>query len=58
MLGQFDRTQGGEMYLVEDEVSGRFGGPQSGALSFVTQTTLSVDDTAKVIDALRQRFPL
>jgi 4-hydroxy-3-methylbut-2-enyl diphosphate reductase len=26
-------------------------------LSFVTQTTLSVDDAAKVIDALRQRFP-
>ena len=26
-------------------------------LAFVTQTTLSVDDTAKVIDALRQKFP-
>ena len=26
-------------------------------LAFVTQTTLSMDDTALVIDALRQRFP-
>ena len=27
-------------------------------VSYVTQTTLSVDDTAKVIDRLRSRFPL
>ena len=27
-------------------------------MAFVTQTTLSIDDTAKVIDALRQKFPL
>ena len=27
------------------------------SLAFVTQTTLSVDDTAKVIDALREQFP-
>ena len=26
-------------------------------LAFVTQTTLSMDDTAEVIDALRERFP-
>jgi 4-hydroxy-3-methylbut-2-enyl diphosphate reductase len=26
-------------------------------LAFVTQTTLSVDDTARVIDALRTKFP-
>ena len=29
----------------------------SNDLAFVTQTTLSVDDTSKVIDALRQHFP-
>ena len=28
-----------------------------GKLAFVTQTTLSIDDTAKVIDALRAKFP-
>ena len=27
------------------------------ALAFVTQTTLSVDDTSEIINALRQRFP-
>ena len=29
----------------------------AGALAFVTQTTLSVDDTAAIVEALRQRFP-
>ena len=58
-LGQFDRTQGGEMYLVEDEADvAALAVRNPEALSFVTQTTLSVDDTAKVIDALRQRFLL
>ena len=57
-LGQFDRTQGGEMYLVEDEADvAALAVRNPEALSFVTQTTLSVDDTAKVIDALRERFP-
>lgn len=57
-LGQFDCSQGGEMYLVEDEADvAALTVRNPEALSFVTQTTLSVDDTAKVIDALRQRFP-
>ena len=57
-LGQFDRSQGGEMYLVEDEEDvAKLAVKDPEALSFVTQTTLSVDDTAKVIDALRARFP-
>jgi 4-hydroxy-3-methylbut-2-enyl diphosphate reductase len=57
-LGQFDRSQGGEMYLVEDEADvAALAVRNPEALSFVTQTTLSVDDTAKVIDALRERFP-
>ena len=46
------------MYLVEtaDEV-GQLSVDSPGQLSFVTQTTLSVDDATVVIDALRQRFP-
>ena len=57
-MGQYDASNGGAIYLVEDEndvarLSVR--GPQR--LAFVTQTTLSMDDTAKVIDALRARFP-
>jgi 4-hydroxy-3-methylbut-2-enyl diphosphate reductase len=57
-MGQFDERRGGRMYLVEDEADVaalEVRDPQR--LSFVTQTTLSVDDTARVIDALRARFP-
>lgn len=57
-MGQYDFSQGGDIYLVEDEaqvatLSVRY--PDK--LSYVTQTTLSMDDTARVIDALRERFP-
>ena len=57
-MGQFDVSQGGQMYLVEDvdDVNDlEINNPEH--LSYVTQTTLSMDDTASVIDALRQRFP-
>ncbi|MDH5395900.1 MAG: 4-hydroxy-3-methylbut-2-enyl diphosphate reductase [Gammaproteobacteria bacterium] len=57
-MGQFDREYGGHMYLVEDidDVNDLvIDNPDH--LSYVTQTTLSMDDTANVIDALRARFP-
>ncbi len=57
-MGQYDTSKGGRMYLVEDEAdvsSLEVTDPDN--LAFVTQTTLSVDDTARIIDALRQRFP-
>jgi 4-hydroxy-3-methylbut-2-enyl diphosphate reductase len=57
-MGQYDRSAGGEIYLVEDEKQASeliVKDPDN--LSFVTQTTLSMDDTARVIDALRDRFP-
>jgi len=57
-MGQFDRSHGGRMYLIEDleDVSAlQVMHPEN--LSYVTQTTLSMDDTAAIIDALRQRFP-
>lgn len=57
-MGQYERQFGGDIYLVEDEqdvVSLQVRHPDK--LAFVTQTTLSVDDTARVIDALRARFP-
>lgn len=49
---------GDGMYLVEtteDVQQLKVNSPEQ--LSFVTQTTLSVDDASKVIDALRSRFP-
>ena len=57
-MGQYDSAAGGDIYLIEDEqqvASLAVRNPDK--LSYVTQTTLSMDDTAKVIDALRQRFP-
>ena len=57
-MGQYDASTGGGMYLVEtvgDVHNLKVNAPER--LSYVTQTTLSVDDTARVIDALRTRFP-
>lgn len=57
-MGQYDTRNGGSIYLVEDEedvAALQVRNPDS--LAFVTQTTLSMDDTSKVIDALRSKFP-
>ena len=57
-MGQFDTSRGGVMKLVEDEDDAwtvDIADPKTA--SFVTQTTLSMDDTARIIDVLRQRFP-
>ncbi|MBT7952461.1 MAG: 4-hydroxy-3-methylbut-2-enyl diphosphate reductase [Gammaproteobacteria bacterium] len=58
-LGQYRTTNGdGGMYLVESvEDVKKMPVKQPDFLAFVTQTTLSMDDTAEVIDALRERFP-
>lgn len=57
-MGQFDASAGGQIHLVEtpDDVQ-TLDVAQDQPLAYVTQTTLSMDDTARVIDALRQRFP-
>lgn len=57
-MGQYDASKGGHIYLVEDVAQADVLEVKDPArLSFVTQTTLSMDDTAAVIDALRRRFP-
>ena len=57
-MGQYDNRNGGAIYLVEDEDDvARLEVRNPAALAYVTQTTLSMDDTSKVIDALRERFP-
>lgn len=57
-MGQYDHSHGGEIYLVEDEKDVLALEPVNpNALSYVSQTTLSMDDTAKVIKALREKFP-
>lgn len=57
-MGQYDHSRGGEIYLVEDVQQVEHLQVQNpAALSYVTQTTLSMDDTALVINALREKFP-
>ena len=57
-MGQYDTANGGSIYLVEDEEDvAQLQVRNPDALAFVTQTTLSMDDTSRVIDALRTRFP-
>ncbi len=57
-MGQYDTQYGGRIYLVEDENDvANLVVSKPNELAFVTQTTLSVDDTARVIDALRAKFP-
>jgi 4-hydroxy-3-methylbut-2-en-1-yl diphosphate reductase len=57
-MGQFDPSHGGHIYLVETPADvERLQVKNPERLAYVTQTTLSVDDTARVIDALRARFP-
>ena len=58
-MGRFDASFGGHIHLVESvaDVAGlQVRDPDR--LAFVTQTTLSVDDTSEIVSALRQRFPL
>jgi len=57
-MGQFDAAHGGSIYLVETpEDVARLPVKNPAHMAYVTQTTLSMDDTAKVIDALRQHYP-
>ena len=56
-IGQYANPKGG-IYLVESpEDVGTLEIKDPNNLHYMSQTTLSVDDTADVIDALRQRFP-
>ena len=57
-MGQYDSSNGGNIYLVQtkkeaEEISVK----DDKNVSFVTQTTLSVDDTEEIIQVLKRRFP-
>ena len=57
-MGRFDPQYGGRIHLIEDVVDvANLDLPTNTDLAFVTQTTLSMDDTAEVIDALKNKFP-
>src|SRR5690606_10319080 len=58
-MGQWQREAGtGQIYLVEDlDDVATLQVEQPDNVSFTTQTTLSVDDTRGIIDALKARYP-
>ena len=57
-IGNFDTSVGGSVYLIETvEDAHRLEVRDPSRLSYVSQTTLSVDDCGQIIDALRERFP-
>jgi 4-hydroxy-3-methylbut-2-enyl diphosphate reductase len=57
-VGTMGQLPEGEVLLVETvEDVARIAPRDPGKLAFITQTTLSVDDTAEVVAALRARFP-
>lgn len=57
-MGRFDTSFGGRIHLVEDDVDvAALSVDDDSKLAYVTQTTLSMDDTAMVINALREKFP-
>ena len=57
-MGQYNFANGGDIYLVENEADvAKLNVKNPEKLAYVTQTTLSMDDTARVIDALRAKFP-
>jgi 4-hydroxy-3-methylbut-2-enyl diphosphate reductase len=57
-MGRFETGFGGAIHLVENVQQARVLAVQRPeSLAFVTQTTLSVDDTQAIVDVLRARFP-
>lgn len=58
VIGTMGQLPDGAVTLVEtEEDASRINVPDVDALGFVTQTTLSVEDTAGIIKALEMRFP-
>jgi len=58
VIGTFGQVPPGRMTLVEDaEDAETVAPPESTRLAYLTQTTLSVDDTAQIVAILQRRFP-
>jgi 4-hydroxy-3-methylbut-2-en-1-yl diphosphate reductase len=57
-MGRFDSSAGGCIHLVQNLIDvAALTVHEPERLAFVTQTTLSVDDTVEIVTALRVRFP-
>ena len=58
VVGTFGQVPAGTMTLIEtSEDAERVAPADTSALAFLTQTTLSVDDTAEIVATLKRRFP-
>jgi 4-hydroxy-3-methylbut-2-enyl diphosphate reductase len=58
VIGTFGQVPAGRMTLIETAADAeRVAAADPEALAFLTQTTLSVDDTAEIVTILRRRFP-
>jgi 4-hydroxy-3-methylbut-2-enyl diphosphate reductase len=58
VIGTFGQVPAGSMTLVQSvEDVATVAAPNPERLAFLTQTTLSVDDTAAIVEALKTRFP-
>ena len=58
VIGTMGQLPDGAMTLIEDaEAARRVTPPEDAELTYTTQTTLSVDDTAEIVAILRERFP-
>ena len=57
VIGTMGQVAEGAMTLVEDAAGARTVTPPEGRLAYITQTTLSVDDTAEIVRILQERFP-
>lgn len=57
VVGTMGQLPDDAMTLIESEDDARTFQPPAGGLAYVTQTTLSVDDTQAIVDILKERFP-
>ena len=58
VIGTFGQVPEGSITLIETvEDAEKVEVPADAAFAFLTQTTLSVDDTAQIVEALKSRFP-
>ncbi|MEJ0048949.1 MAG: 4-hydroxy-3-methylbut-2-enyl diphosphate reductase [Rhodospirillales bacterium] len=57
VVGTMGQLPPGAVTLVQNAAEAEIVQPADGKLAFITQTTLSVDDTAEIVANLRRRFP-
>ncbi len=58
VIGTFGQVPEGRMSLIETEAQAEsFVAPEGRELAYLTQTTLSVDDTSTIVEILERRFP-